>query len=190
MKSLSALTDNELLHLLKQDDEPAFAEIYHRYATNIAEFAGSKLYSLEDARDIIHDVFVKLWVERKTLVVTSNLKTYLYTIVRYKVIDRIRRNATDERYKEALQSLANWQEASAEHRLAAKELEKKIRKTVDELPPKTREVYLLSREEHYTVRDIAEKLNVSEQTVKNQITSALKRLRDSLLVLLLIIDFS
>lgn len=180
MQSYSSLPDSELLRLLQQDNESAFTEIYNRYAKNIAEFAGFKLYSLEDARDVIHDVFIKLWEDRKTLTVTGNLQTFLFSIVRYKVIDRIRRNATHEKYKGVIQSLANWHDASAEQQLAIKDIQKKIKDTLDQLPPKIREVYLLSREYHLTVREIAERLNISEQTVKNQLTSALKQLRLSL----------
>jgi DNA-directed RNA polymerase specialized sigma24 family protein len=60
MVSRSSLTHLQLVDLLRSDDEEAFAEIYHRYAKNLAGFAVSKLYTLKDAKDIIHDVFTKL----------------------------------------------------------------------------------------------------------------------------------
>lgn len=106
MQRVNHLDDIELVDRLNNGDESAFAQIYQRYAGSLAGFAASKLYCLEDAQDVFHDVFVKLWADRKELKVSSNLKTYLFTIIRYRIIDKIRRNITREEYAVMLQSLA------------------------------------------------------------------------------------
>ena len=172
--------DIELIHLLKNDDETAFAEIYRRYAKSLADFTASKLFNLEDAQDIIHDLFVKLWEERKQLTITSNLKTYLFTITRHRIIDKIRRNITREEYAVMLQSLANAYQPSVEQQIAAKELQQTIENSLNELSPKVKEIYQLSREENLSISEIATKLKLSEQTVKNQLSTALMHLRKSL----------
>jgi RNA polymerase sigma-70 factor (ECF subfamily) len=181
--SIQSRTDRQLIDLLKAGDETAFAEVYDRYAENLAGFASSKLYSLEDARDIIHDLFVKLWEDREQLNITSGLKPYLFTIARYRIIDKIRRNITREEYAVMVQSLSTNHQPGVEQQIAAKELQQSIEKSLDELSPRIKEIYQLSRDEHLSISEIAEKLNLSEQTVKNQLSTALKHLRQSLTTL-------
>ena len=180
MAAIKHLTDSQLIQLLKDDDEAAFAEIYKRYAKNLADFTASKLFNLEDAQDIIHDLFVKLWEDRKQLNITSNLKTYLFTITRHRIIDKIRRNITREEYAAMLQSLVNAYQPNVEQQIAAKELQQTIKNSLNELSPKVKEIYQLSREENLSIPEIAEKLQLSEQTVKNQLSTALSHLRKSL----------
>lgn len=176
------LTDLQLIDLLKKDDEHAFAEIYGRYAEQLAGFASSKLFNLEDARDIIHDLFVKLWMDRNQLQVNSSLKAYLFTLVRYRIVDKIRKNVTREEYAAMVMTLSVAHETTIEQQIAAKELQKNIERSLEELSPRVKEIYLLSREHHLSTSDIAEQLKLSEQTVKNQLTTALKHLRQSLAV--------
>ena len=179
MAAYNTLTDLQLIDLLKDDDEAAFAEIYKRYAKSLADFTASKLYNLEDAQDIIHDIFVKLWEERKQLNITSNIKTYLFTITRHRIIDKIRRNITREEYAIMLQSMARAYQPNIEQQIAAKELQQTIENSLNELSPKVKEIYQLNREENLSIPEIAEKLQLSEQTVKNQLSTALSHLRKS-----------
>jgi len=172
--------DGDLVTLLQTGDETAFAEIYRRYARPLADFAGAKLLSLEDARDIIHDLFVALWEGRKSLSVTGNLSAYLFASARYKIIDRIRKNITREEYARAVLALSANDVNSTDQALAAKELQQTLANRISRLSPAVREVYVLSREENLNTREIAVMLNRSEQTVKNQLSTALKHLRQSL----------
>ena len=174
------LTDEQLIIFLKKDDQRAFAEIYNRYAESLAGFAASKLYSLDDARDIIHDLFVKLWENRDQVYITSSLKSYLFSIVRHRIIDKIRKNITREEYASMVQSLIVPSHDSADKQVEAQELQQSIEKSLNQLPPRVREIYKLSRDEGLSNHEIAEKLNLSEQTVKNQLSAALKHLRGSL----------
>lgn len=179
MSVAKQLTDIELIHLLKGNDEKAFAEIYKRYAKSLAEFTASKLFNLDDAQDIIQDIFIKLWEDRKQLSITSNLKAYLFAVARHRIIDKIRRNITREEYTVMLQLLAKVHHSEIEQQIAAKELEQIIVQSLDQLSPKVREIYILSREKNLSISEIATKLQLSEQTVKNQISTALAHLRKS-----------
>ena len=176
------LTDLELVDLLKKDDGDAFSEIYSRYAVLLVGFASSKLFDLEDSRDIIHDVFVKLWQERKQLKVDRDLKAYLFKLTRYRIVDKIRKNITRQEYAAMVNSLAVSYGVTIEQEIAAKEMTQIIETSLNKLSPRVKEVYLLSREENLSVAEIADKLQVSEQTVKNQLSTALKHLRASLSV--------
>ena len=180
MATYLILTDLQLIDLLKKDDENAFSEIYSRYADSLAGFASSKFFDAEDGRDIIHDVFVKLWQERTQLKVDRDLKAYLFKLTRDRIVDKIRKNITRREYTAMVDSLAARYEATIEQKIAAKEIAQSIETSLDELSPRVKEIYLLSREENLSITEIADKLQLSEQTVKNQLSTALKHLRQSL----------
>ena len=180
MTNYQSLHDLQLIDLLKEDDEAAFTEIYSRYAENLTGFASTKLYSLADARDIIHDLFVTLWEERRTLMVHRKLESYLFTLVRYRVIDKIRKNITKEGYAGMTSMLSQSYGPEVEEQITAKELQQQVNSKLEELSPRLKEVYKLSREQHLSIKEIAVKLEVSEQTVKNQLTVALGHLRQSI----------
>jgi len=177
------LSDQELIRLIKNGDRTAFTEIYKRYAESLAGFAASKLYNLDDARDVLHDLFVKLWEDRYTLTVNDNLRSFLFAAIRYKIIDKIRRNVTRQEYNVLLQALAEPQANGVEQQLEAKELQALVDQSLAELPAKTKQIYELSRNEYLSITEIALKLNLSEQTVKNQLSFALKHLRQAIAVL-------
>ncbi|MGF7073416.1 RNA polymerase sigma factor [Mucilaginibacter sp. R-33] len=180
MAKYLVLTDLQLIDHLKKDDENAFSEIYSRYADSLADFATSKLFDVEDARDIIHDVFVKLWQQRAQLKIDRDLKAYLFKLTRDRIVDKVRKNITRREYAAMLDSLAVGYEVTIEQKIAAKEIAKSIETSLDELSPRVKEIYLLSREENLSIIEIADKLQLSEQTVKNQLSTALKHLRASL----------
>ncbi|MDR3693005.1 RNA polymerase sigma-70 factor [Mucilaginibacter sp.] len=181
MTAYTKFSDDQLVALLKKGDQQAFAEIYRRYAESLAGFAASKLFNLDDARDILQDMFVKLWESREQLHITSNLQSYLYAIIRHRIIDKIRKNITREEYASALQSLAAFFQPGSDKQLEAKEMQQAIQHSLNQLPARVKEIYKLSREEGLSNPEIAQKLNLSEQTVKNQLSTALRHLRKSLM---------
>lgn len=180
MNSDNVKKDILLRERLRCGDENAYSEIYQLYATPLIGFASSKLYSLEEARDLVHDVFVYLWSERRKIQIHSSLQSYLFAITRHRTIDHIRRNITRKEYASMLQKLNSDIEYSLEKNIEAKNLGKVIEKIVNNLPPRTKEIYRLSRNEYKGISEIAEMLHLSDQTVKNQLTTALKFLRISL----------
>ena len=180
MSTYKSLTDLQLIHLLKEDKEGALTEIYKRYADNLTWFASSKLYGLDDARDVLHDVFVSLWEDRKKLMVDRSLEAYLFTLVRHRIIDKIRKNITREHYAEMVLALHVNYSTEIEQQITVKELNQHIEGALKQLSPRVKEIYHLSREDNLSIAEIAEKLKLSEQTVKNQLSSALKHLRTSL----------
>jgi len=179
----SLVSDELILQRLKQSDEQAFAMIYDRLAAGLIAYAGARLFRLEDARDIIQDVFVKLWHDRAKIDIHTGISQYLYAMVRNSVIDHIRKNAVREEYGLLLQYLGSGGSPDPLQQLQAKELAEHIEQALGALSPKVREVYRLSRERQLSIPEIAAQLQVSEQTVKNQLTTALNHLRKSLVVL-------
>lgn len=173
-------SDTKLLHLLKSGDQSAFNMLYELYAASLTGYAAARLASLEEARDIIHDLFVYIWDERASITITTSFKSFLFAAVRYRIIDHIRKNITRREYAEMAQRLTADYIASSEDELAAKEISQTLELAVNNLPSRTKEIYRLSRHRQLAVKEIASRLHLSEQTVKNQLTTALSYLRISL----------
>jgi RNA polymerase sigma-70 factor (family 1) len=180
MIEYNTLDDLMLIDYLRADDEAAFTEIYNRYAEKLSSFANSKLYDLEDSKDIIHDIFVKLWTDRKQLHINKSLQAYFFTQVRHRVIDKIRKKLTQQDYDTLIQTFQRSIGSDVEQQIAAKEIKQSVNEALKKLSPRLREIYKLSREEELSISEIANILQLSEQTVKNQLTTALKHLRRSL----------
>jgi RNA polymerase sigma-70 factor (ECF subfamily) len=179
----SELSDTDLLSKLRNGDEKAYSEIYHRYKNKLYLHAYKKLHDQQQADDVIHDVFTELWLKRKTIPAT-NLGGYLYTAVRNDILDIISHQDVESAYIVSLQNYIEQGEAIADHRVRTNMLTDLINKEVGGLPEKMREVFELSRKLHLSHREISEKLNISEKTVKNQINNALKILRGRLAMLI------
>jgi RNA polymerase sigma-70 factor (ECF subfamily) len=169
-----------LLTELQTNGEAAFEKIYNLYSAELIAFAAKRLESLAEVKDILHDVFVDLWTRRETLRITTSLRAYLYSMVRYKVIDHVRKNVRREYYTQMVRSLESRTDNSTLEQILYEDMTAIVESEIDKLPEKTREVFLMSRYQHKTVREIAEQMQVSEQTVKNQLSTALRRLRPAL----------
>lgn len=172
-----AINEIQLIQRLRAGEEEAFKEIYNHYAPSLTSFAAARLTSLNEANDIIHDLFAHLWQEREHINVNLSLGGFLFAAIRYRIIDHIRHNSTKKKYAEQIAKLPLHAQEETENRIFEKELREKLDAAINQLTPRTREVFKLSRFEHLTVSEIAQKMNVSEQTVKNQLTTALSQLR-------------
>lgn len=179
MSAINQSNDSQLIALLNESNQEAFTVIYQRYAESLAGFAASKLYSLEDAKDVLHDLFTKLWTDRQELILTGSLQSYLFSAIRYRIVDKIRRNVTRQEYSAMLQVLEQQYAPGTDEVLQVRELQNTLTESLRALPAKTQQIYHLSRNEHHTIAEIAQLLNLSEQTIKNQLTIALRHLRQS-----------
>lgn len=177
---MHTLSDTALTRLMAKGDERSFTEIYRRYAEQLADHAATRLPDLEDARDLLHDLFAELWKNRKSLNIEKNLQGYLYTALNYKIVDRVRKNITREKYAEMVQALRHSFEPAIDELIYAKETAQLVEKALGELPQKTQEIFRLSRKEHRSIAEIARIMGLSEQTIKNQLTIALNHLRTAL----------
>lgn len=174
-------TDQHLMQQLSQNDQAAFTAIYQRYWKILFREAMNVLRSQKEAEDCVQELFVSLWNRRQTLSV-STLRAYLQTAIRYQCIDRIEKDMIRGGYLEDFTTYleANQTMPSIEEELYARELAANIDQVMDKMPGKMREVFRLSRQEHLTHREIAGRLQISEETVKKQIYLALKILRSNL----------
>jgi RNA polymerase sigma-70 factor (family 1) len=163
------------------DDQAAFTSLYRRHWESLFVTTVRVIGNKEDAEDIIQEVFASLWNRRKALNLTGPLAGYLHASVKYKAINYIERNITRRHYLDVLSKAAGTgAPISPEVVLRVKEMQQLIQTVIGKMPPKMREVYQLSRQEHLTHREIAARLAISEETVKKHIQNALQLLRSAM----------
>lgn len=177
--NINRASDSELLLKLKAGDRSGFESVYRTYAPSLIQFAAGKLLSLEEARDMIQDIFTNLWDHRNSIDIKSSLKAYLYASVRYRIIDHIRKNINRREYAAMISQLAENVSADVESAVHVKSIQQQLETVVDTLPARTKQIYRLSRQRHLAVKEIAVELGISEQSVKNQLSTAMNRLRIS-----------
>jgi RNA polymerase sigma-70 factor (family 1) len=190
MTNFTKFDEEELINLMQQDSLGAFKEIYARYWKILYAEAYKRLKNKDAAEEIVQELFTALWHKRYALSITQTLGGYLYASVGYRVIDYYRKELTRLKYKESLQLVYSEADHSTEDAIMLNDLKLSINSIVNQLPDKCRSVYELSRVDHKTNKEIAQHLGISEKTVENHLTKALKRLRLSLnnyLLLLIIV---
>ncbi|GAA0547804.1 RNA polymerase sigma factor [Chitinophaga japonensis] len=170
-------TEAELLQLLAGNDSAAFEALYHRYWQQLYIFAFKKLRQADEAKDAVQDVFINLWQRRHHLQVHTTLQAYLYAAVRYEILRRYAAALKAGVSPAQVEQLVLAAPAQATDAVHEKELLQQLHTAVEQLPLKMKEIYLLSRNNHKPIAVIADELSLSEQTVKNQLSRALMRLR-------------
>lgn len=171
------ITDSELASLLTQRDELAFRELFERYKRVLYAFAKNMTRDIDEAEDLVQDVFASLWENSTQLQLKGSISAYLYAAVRYKFLNLVAHKKIRSDYLEFFQKFIDEGDYSTDRYINEKELIELIEKEVSRLPNKMREVFELSRNSGLSHREIATKLDLSEKTVKSHINHALKILR-------------
>lgn len=180
MDSYMEHDDFKLMELLRQGNQAAFTALFNRYDRLLFIYAYKKLQDKEEAKDVVQDVFINLWNGRNDFKLQSNLSGYLYKSVSNKALNLFRDKNINEKYLLSLQELLDKNDIATDHRIREKDIASLIDREIGELPPKMREVFELRRKEYLSNKEIADKLNISEQTVATHIKRALKILRTRL----------
>jgi len=172
-------SDAQLLEAIRQGDAAAFKVLYDRYWQRLYVKACQRV-DKNEAKDIVQEVMSSLWRRRNEVFTfpDGEIGRYLFTAVKYRVISHYAYGAEEVRGAELFDLPATA--ATAANPLEAKEFSEFIESEIGQLPPRMQEIFRLSREDDLTIADIARRLNLSEQTVKNQLTEALRRLRESI----------
>lgn len=163
--------------MIRENDHDAFRELYARHQEQLREQACSKTGSVADADDIIQELFIHLWEKRHSLQITGTVAGYLYVALRNRIINYYHSLLTRSSHIQAHTQVQPYTVDDGQVVLALKELRAQVDEALEVMPEKMRAVYLKSREEGLTAPVIATELSLSEQTVRNQISNALKRLK-------------
>ncbi len=166
-----------LIDQLQLGTETAFDYIYDLYWKQLFQYAYNRLQFEDAAKDMVQDVFISLWSKRDTLKITSSLSAYLFSILRYKLIDHYHATGVRKQHALRINQIEHPSDNNVNQSVHTREINGLLHLSIQKLPSKMKEVFELSRLKGYSTRQISEQLNISEQTVKNQLSTALKRLR-------------
>ena len=170
--------DGELLLQFKKGDRIAFDEIFNRFADPIHTYIRVRLNGSEEADDVLQEVFIRLWNKRQSIVIHSSFRNYLYTIVQHCISDHQRAsNRKNKRYT----STGEMPEHTEGRPLPDEQYQYKQvyhiwKIATSKLPGQMRRIYSMKNEEQLSVKEIASELQLSEQTVKNQLHTAGQRI--------------
>lgn len=186
MKDLEEYSHQELWDLVKLNNYEAFEVIYKRFWSPMLISAYNILEEKETCKDIVQEVFTDLWLKRTTTFISS-LPGYLKVSVRNQVFKHLRKGKIKKKHIDTLEKISFVN--ATEQMVNYNQLVEMYDGGVDKLPPRCKEVFILSRHKHLSVKEIATHLNISPKTVENQITKALKILRASLYDTMIVLFF-
>nr|WP_121273256.1 RNA polymerase sigma-70 factor [Pedobacter schmidteae] len=185
----SDFSDDELVTLLKQGDQAAFTEIYTRYSPVLLAHAYRVTRDKELARDLVQELFMDLFQNAANLNINTTLAAYLYTCIRNRVLNAIKHEKVKASYLEQIAAYQKEEVCYSDEAFRTKELTDIIEAEVARMPPEMRKIFNLSRKQYFDRKQIANQLNISENTVRNQLHLALKKLRNKTELLALLIPF-
>lgn len=183
MKQEEIIVDNQILNKIKAGDTACFEYLYRKYKGRIYNF----ILSLSDgdfylAEEITQNVFLRIWEIRKEMNTDQSVSSFLYTISRNMFLNTIKKRAQEALYQASLQrdfiESTNQVEQEVEYRL----LEEEINRLINQLPEARKRIYQLSRQQHFSNKEIAGLLNISENTVESNLYKATSFMRKVLTV--------
>lgn len=177
MPPYSSYTDQELAALLKKGDHAAYAEIYTRYFGVLYVHAYRRLNDGEETNDLLQDLFSAIWFKREDLVVNVSLSSYLYSAVRKRILNFFEKRKVIGRYTVSLAGFVDQDYEYADHKVRESQLRKLIEAEIAKLPEPLKSIFLMSRNEQMSYKEIGEQLGMTEQAVKSHMKRILKTFR-------------
>lgn len=178
---MSDFSDNHIISIARTNKQRAVTIAFDQYWELLFRHAYGKLQSEDLAKDAVQEVFIVMWENLDKLLLLDNLLPYLYSVLRHRILTQFRKDEVRLRYALAQASKEAQFEPSTHQLLLNKELQEIIKEEVDKMPEKMQQIYILKKEENCSIKEIAEQLSLSEQTVKNQLFNASTRLKQRLI---------
>ena len=175
--------EKELLQKVSEGDEKAFRELFRHYFPRVKTLISSIVTEMGDVEDLSQDVFVKIWLMRRSLPDIRSFGAYLYRMSRNATLDYCRGRGVAVPFPEDL----DFEGPSVYEEYVRRETEERLARSVDDLPPKRRQIFMMSRREGLSNAEIARRLDISTKTVENQITLALRQLRNIVSIMALFV---
>lgn len=169
-----------LINRLKSGEEAAYELLFREYYQMLVVFASKYLHDLEDAKELVQDLFVYLYEKREQLEINSSLKSYLFRSVHNRALNHINAQKIRDKHAQYVKDSIQIREGTLEQEIYKTELEQAIHQAIKNLPPKCRQIFQMNRFEGLSNSEIAEKLDLSKRTVETQISKALKILRSKI----------
>lgn len=164
---------------MQDSPDQTFETLFRQHNFQLCNLAYNLLRDRDAAKDVVQEVFLKLWKNKETVVMGDQIKHYLFRATVHTAMNHLRSLKKIVRMDDD-DALLNVAAASDRHEVGFKELELRVREAIDRLPTKCRTIYILSRHEGLKYQEIADTLNLSVKTVENQMGIALEKLRGDL----------
>lgn len=174
-----SIADEELMTRVRRSDEAALGELLERYWTPLVTYAFRFLKDLDAAEDAVQEAFVRLWARRTHWVPRGSLRSFLYSTVKNLVLQELEKRSVRRRWRES-QPLDDSLSLSILEDMDADALEQDLVSAIRELHPRRQEILILARFHGLTYMQIAEVMDISRQTVANQLSAAMRELREAL----------
>jgi len=178
--NLQHIPDNELWRLVMEGHVAAYSELYERYWESLFETAYWHLYDKAAAKDIVQEVFVYCWQKREQIQINESVVAYFRAAVRFKVLNYLKSESAREKYQLLAGRALPVITYNTGEQMAMADLQASYRRELARLPDKMRDIFIDSRDGGLSIEEIAQKRDISPQTVKNQLSAALKKLREGL----------
>lgn len=169
------MNDDEILDQLQNSDRDAYKQLFLKYYSPLCEYA-SHYISDEDSEELVQDLMLFIWETRKSLIIGTSLKSYLFISTKHRCLNAIKKNLYHERIHNKIYEKLKDQFEDPDYYFI-NELTDNINKAINELPDTYRDTFTLSRFSELTNPQIADKLGVSIKTVEYRISQSLKILR-------------
>jgi RNA polymerase sigma-70 factor, ECF subfamily len=174
------IDDKSLVSLIRNDDLGAYEALYHRYKRKLYYFALGYLKNGQEAEDIVQNVFVSLWEHRSSLDENQSLKSYIFRSAVNAIYNLMKRKSIQNRFIDSELHSADFSFNQTSHDVYFNDLISNIDSIVLTLSPQQQQIFHLSRRQGMSHAEIAEKLDISERTVENQIYRTLKAIKEKL----------
>jgi len=166
-------SDRDLLILLKNGDTLAFHDIYERYCKKLYHFILKSIKQEADAEEIVQEIFVKIWERRDNIEINTSFESFLFRIAYNETMDLFRKRISEKKYVEYIKSIQQSEATTNTiDEIRYNELSLEINRLLDELTPRQKEIFCLSRREGFSNKEISKKLDISENTVKKHLLNA------------------
>ena len=172
------LDDNALFDkICRESSLTAYEVLFGRYWLKLYAAAKSRLQDEDEAKDCVQEVFVNIWTKRESLPNPGSVKGYLLISIKNRILNSFRQKMANEKHLQ--EYLNEWSPSTEEYgqEFEMDEMEAIVTDEIKRMPEQMRRIFLLSRDEGLSGIEIAEKLSISHQTVRNQISTSLKRIR-------------
>jgi len=180
MAIINGIEEKVLIERLFNGDQTAFELLFRFYYPGLVVFARHIVPDPIEAEEIVQDFFVHLWDSRKNIQQTSSLKSYFFVSVKNRAFNYLKKEQIKEKTLLKLKELVENDFLFQPDLFVESELQQQIAKAMENLPGRTREVFMMSRFKGFSNDEIATQLELSKRTVETQISNALKILRNEL----------
>jgi len=178
--------EKAIIQKFKGGDAAAFDTIYNKYSKKLYNFAYGLLKDHDSASEMVQEVFVTLWEKRNQVDVKFNFENYIFTITYNSIRKFFRQRSMEGKVKDFLFKNSPEIISNTDASIIYNELAEIANKTIENLPPRRKTVYKLSRQEGLSIKEIASRLDISPRTAETQLAKALKYLKEELQTLSLL----